>query len=460
MAVLRRADRAGRRRHRRSRDDAALRDALARIAALRGDISNARRRHRARGALPHLPGRRAGSASREHDAQARDAGWPRPRARRRRRRRRPRCSRSSRSRRRRCSRASRSGCARADRWKQVIALVGYVRRLYAPKQARAHRSELVDGRWIDRSRYDGELVLGAVVRAGRGRRRGCAALLERRRGRARRSRSSWSCRRARRDDRSATRPRVHRGARRARARPARRARSRCRCSRTERRARTTRCRQRGDGRLERDRAARPAPRDGRARRPGALPQLRARAAVGARGHLLLLRARREQDPDDERMFVLGDVRSRPAAEGHDAELFAPIFERAFQEAARTLRLNLGIRDPRRRAALEPRGDAHGAPGAARRGHRAAPGAQLLSNIRHLGVEKTDRAAEAAQRRAAASDAAARDRGRRLGRGVEPARADLAQAAPRSRWCRRRRTSARSPRRAGAGSSTRTRSSAC
>src|SRR5262249_29471231 len=45
---------------------------------------------------------------------------------------------------------------------QVIALSAYVRRLYAPRRPATHRSELVEGRWIDRSRYDGKLVLGAI----------------------------------------------------------------------------------------------------------------------------------------------------------------------------------------------------------------------------------------------------------------------------------------------------------
>ncbi|MFI5307011.1 MAG: carboxyl transferase domain-containing protein, partial [Polyangiales bacterium] len=99
-------------------------------------------------------------------------------------------------------------------------------------------------------------------------------------------------------------------------------------------------------------------------------------------------ARAKQDPEDERLFVLGDVRARPAAAGHDAELFTPIFERAFQEAARTLRLNLGIRDPRRllqwnRMALHM---AH--PIVIDVGTAQKLARRLLSNIRYLGVEKT------------------------------------------------------------------------
>ncbi len=53
-------------------------------------------------------------------------------------------------------------------------------------------------------------------------------------------------------------------------------------------------------------------------------------------------------PDDERIFVLADVLDRPAEDGADPALFVPIFERAFHEAARTLRLILSTRDPGRR----------------------------------------------------------------------------------------------------------------
>jgi acetyl/propionyl-CoA carboxylase alpha subunit/acetyl-CoA carboxylase carboxyltransferase component len=53
-------------------------------------------------------------------------------------------------------------------------------------------------------------------------------------------------------------------------------------------------------------------------------------------------------PDDERIFVLADVVDRPAEEGADPSYFVPIFERAFHEAARTLRVILSTRDPGRR----------------------------------------------------------------------------------------------------------------
>jgi hypothetical protein len=51
----------------------------------------------------------------------------------------------------------------SDRWRRVIALSAHVRRLCAPKKPESHRSELVDNRWIDRSRYEGKLVLAAVT---------------------------------------------------------------------------------------------------------------------------------------------------------------------------------------------------------------------------------------------------------------------------------------------------------
>jgi acetyl/propionyl-CoA carboxylase alpha subunit/acetyl-CoA carboxylase carboxyltransferase component len=53
-------------------------------------------------------------------------------------------------------------------------------------------------------------------------------------------------------------------------------------------------------------------------------------------------------PDDERIFVLADVLDRPAEDGGDPAYFVPIFERAFHEAARTLRHILSTRDPGRR----------------------------------------------------------------------------------------------------------------
>jgi acetyl-CoA carboxylase carboxyltransferase component/pyruvate/2-oxoglutarate dehydrogenase complex dihydrolipoamide acyltransferase (E2) component len=55
-----------------------------------------------------------------------------------------------------------------------------------------------------------------------------------------------------------------------------------------------------------------------------------------------------QDPDDERIFVLAEVRGRPPEEGKKSAFYVPLFERTFNEAARTLRLMLGLRDPRRR----------------------------------------------------------------------------------------------------------------
>ncbi|MEY4545229.1 MAG: hypothetical protein RL685_1424 [Pseudomonadota bacterium] len=53
-------------------------------------------------------------------------------------------------------------------------------------------------------------------------------------------------------------------------------------------------------------------------------------------------------PDDERLFVLADVLDRPAEDSMDTTQYVPIFERAFHEAARTLRVLLSTRDPGRR----------------------------------------------------------------------------------------------------------------
>jgi acetyl/propionyl-CoA carboxylase alpha subunit/acetyl-CoA carboxylase carboxyltransferase component len=51
---------------------------------------------------------------------------------------------------------------------------------------------------------------------------------------------------------------------------------------------------------------------------------------------------------DERIVVLADVRGRSPDAGYDAKLHVPAFEHAFFEATRTLRNQLGLRDPRRR----------------------------------------------------------------------------------------------------------------
>ncbi len=55
-----------------------------------------------------------------------------------------------------------------------------------------------------------------------------------------------------------------------------------------------------------------------------------------------------QVPDDERIFVLAEVLGSPPQEGKRSAFYIPLFERAFHEAARTLRLTIGSRDPRRR----------------------------------------------------------------------------------------------------------------
>ncbi len=53
-------------------------------------------------------------------------------------------------------------------------------------------------------------------------------------------------------------------------------------------------------------------------------------------------------PDDERIFVLADVRGRPPKPGPEAANYLPMFERAFHQATGALRSVLGRRDPRRK----------------------------------------------------------------------------------------------------------------
>ena len=55
-----------------------------------------------------------------------------------------------------------------------------------------------------------------------------------------------------------------------------------------------------------------------------------------------------EDKSDERMFVLGDLRSRSPDPGREAALHVPAFEHMFFEATRALRNHLALRDPQRR----------------------------------------------------------------------------------------------------------------
>jgi acetyl/propionyl-CoA carboxylase alpha subunit/acetyl-CoA carboxylase carboxyltransferase component len=57
--------------------------------------------------------------------------------------------------------------------------------------------------------------------------------------------------------------------------------------------------------------------------------------------------RARDEAGDERVFVLADVRGRSPEDGQEAELYVPLFEQAFYEATRALRTLLGIRDPKR-----------------------------------------------------------------------------------------------------------------
>ncbi len=266
-----------------------------------------------------------------------------------------------------------------DRWKQVVALSAYVRRLYAPRKPESHRSELVDGRWIDRSRYGGKLVLGAVCGQD-----GLAAALRGLAGVATAPDTlALEVVAVVADEVSAG----ELAERFAVLLPADAPVARATLSLLWPGGSTHYSFARSEGGFA------------LMALHGLHPETAARIDLGRYDNFELERlwspediycfyARARQDPEDERLFVLGDVRARPAAQGHDAELFTPIFERAFQEAARTLRLNLGIRDPRRRLQWNRLAmhmahpvviDAVTAQRMARR---------LLSNIRYLGVEKT------------------------------------------------------------------------
>jgi acetyl/propionyl-CoA carboxylase alpha subunit/acetyl-CoA carboxylase carboxyltransferase component len=268
----------------------------------------------------------------------------------------------------------------SDRWKQVIAVSAYVRRLYAPRRNEAHRSEAAGGRWIDRSRYDGKLVLATICSESDVDEalRGMIASAAARETLAlelivvgKQAPDAAACLTQARDALAGA--------------PAA--------------ERVTLSLIGPEGGSHHTLAIDAAGRVETADLHGLHPETAARIDLGRYVNFELQRmwapediycfyARARQDRDDERLFVLGDVRSRPAAEGHDAELLEPIFERAFQEAARTMRLNLGIRDARRNLhwnrlvmhmSHPVRLDAMTAQRLARK---------LLSNIRHLGVEKT------------------------------------------------------------------------
>jgi acetyl/propionyl-CoA carboxylase alpha subunit/acetyl-CoA carboxylase carboxyltransferase component len=65
--------------------------------------------------------------------------------------------------------------------------------------------------------------------------------------------------------------------------------------------------------------------------------------------LYCFRGRHRENPEDERIFVLAEVRGlAPESEGREARLFVPAFENAFFEATRRLRTILGSLDPARR----------------------------------------------------------------------------------------------------------------
>jgi len=72
-----------------------------------------------------------------------------------------------------------------------------------------------------------------------------------------------------------------------------------------------------------------------------------RLAVGDDG-IYCFHGRSRALPSDERIFVLADARVRSSGDGRDATLFLPAFEHSFTEATRALRTIVNLRDPKRR----------------------------------------------------------------------------------------------------------------
>jgi acetyl/propionyl-CoA carboxylase alpha subunit/acetyl-CoA carboxylase carboxyltransferase component len=267
-----------------------------------------------------------------------------------------------------------------DQRKRVNALSVYVRRLYAPRRPERHRSEFHEGHWIDRSTFDGELVLGTVCAEDDV----VAALASLGSLVSNRPRLAYELVVLLDDppDARGVVERVRDGLDVASA-P----------------SRVTLSMLTPDGDLLYETLERAEGEIAWVRLHGLHPETAERIDLARYRNFDLERlwgpsdiycfhARAKEDAEDERMFVLGDVRGRPAEGGHDAESYLPIFEYAFQEAARTMRLNLGARDPRRvlhwnrivmHVAHPLTIDTVTAQRMARR---------LLSNIRYLGMEKT------------------------------------------------------------------------
>ncbi len=71
-------------------------------------------------------------------------------------------------------------------------------------------------------------------------------------------------------------------------------------------------------------------------------------AVATSEGIYAFHGRAKDEPGDERIFVLADLRTRSPEDGHEADLHLPAFEHAFHEATRLLRSILRERDPKRR----------------------------------------------------------------------------------------------------------------
>jgi acetyl-CoA carboxylase carboxyltransferase component len=267
-----------------------------------------------------------------------------------------------------------------DRWRQVIALSALVRRLYAPKQPEGHRSELVGDRWVDRSRMSGKLVLAAVSTP--------SDVAQTLATLAAVSDNALALEIVVPLEASSDVLKIAGSLADAHCKVTAE-RVTLTCVNVDGTLNHTTLVPRGDARdaLE------------TLELHGLHPETAARVDLPRYRNFILERmwgpediycffAISRQDPEDQRLFVLSDVRARPTVEGRDGELFAPIFERAFQEATRTLRLNLGMRDPRRelhwnRVVMHM---AHPIELELDTAQRLAR--RVLSNVRYLGVEKT------------------------------------------------------------------------
>ena len=103
--------------------------------------------------------------------------------------------------------------------------------------------------------------------------------------------------------------------------------------------------------------------------------------------LYCFHGRARDEAGDERVFVLADVRGRSPDDGHEAELYVPLFEQAFYEATRALRTLLGLRDPKRLLQWNRVTICVAPVVALDRGLAARISQRLAPAVRNLGIEK-------------------------------------------------------------------------